>query len=142
VLTNIASDDAESQSRNAAFVQGVQKLDWEVGRDVQIDCRWTLGSAERMRDYAAELVALAPDVLLAVGAEVVETLQRATRAVPIVFVLRPVPVGVGVVDSLSRPGSNITGFTSYEYPSRDYEYTPDYVSNSISRASALGSLIQ
>ena len=88
VLTNIASDDAELQSRNAAFVQGVQKLDWEVGRDVQIDCRWTLGSAERMRDYAAELVALAPDVLLAVGAEVVETLQRATRAVPIVFVLR------------------------------------------------------
>ena len=87
-LRTSPSDDAELQSRNAAFVQGVQKLDWEVGRDVQIDCRWTLGSAERMRDYAAELVALAPDVLLAVGAEVVETLQRATRAVPIVFVLR------------------------------------------------------
>jgi putative ABC transport system substrate-binding protein len=115
VLTNIAADDPESQSRNAAFLQALQQLGWTDGGNVRIDTRWTLGDAERTRKYAAELVALSPDVILAVGTEVIASLQQATRTVPIVFVLVPDPVGAGIVNSLSRPGGNVTGFTPSEY---------------------------
>ncbi|MFZ2137554.1 MAG: ABC transporter substrate-binding protein [Xanthobacteraceae bacterium] len=115
VLTNIAENDPESKARNAAFQQGLQQLGWIDGRNVRIDTRWTLGDAERTRKYAAELVALSPDVILAIGTEVMASLQQATRTVPIVFVLVPDPVGAGIVDSLSRPGGNATGFTPSEY---------------------------
>jgi putative ABC transport system substrate-binding protein len=115
VLTNIAEDDAESKIRNAAFLQRLQQFGWTDGRNVQIDYRWTQGDVERTRKYAAELVVLSPDVILAIGAEVMASLRQATRTTPIVFVLVPDPVGAGFVDSLSRPGGNATGFTPYEY---------------------------
>src|SRR5262249_13756257 len=86
VLMNLASDDAEGQARLAAFHQGLQQLGWTVGRNVQIDYRWGAGDAERIRKFAAELVALAPDVILSTGSPSVAALQQATRTVPIVFV--------------------------------------------------------
>jgi putative ABC transport system substrate-binding protein len=115
VLTNLSADDQESQARNAGFLQGLQELGWSVGRNVRIEYRWTLGDAERTRRYAAELVALAPDAILSVGAAATAAMQQATRTVPIVFVLLPDPVGAGVVESLARPGGNATGFTPYEF---------------------------
>jgi putative ABC transport system substrate-binding protein len=115
VLTNLAADDPESQSRNAGFLQGLQGLGWTVGRNARIDYRFTLGDAERTRRYAGELLALAPDVILSVGAASTAAIQQATRAVPTVFVLVPDPVGAGVVQSLARPGGNATGFTPYEF---------------------------
>ena len=111
VLTNLAADDPESQSRNAGFLQGLQELGWTVGRNAIIDYRFTLGDAERTRRYAGELVALAPDVILSVGAAATAAIQQATRTVPTVFVLVPDPVGAGVVESLARQGGNATGFT-------------------------------
>jgi putative ABC transport system substrate-binding protein len=114
VLTNIAENDPEARARLAAFQQGLQQLGWIDGRNVQIDTRSTLGDAERTRKYAAELVALSPDVVLAIGTETTAALQQVTRSVPIVFVLVPDPVGAGIVDSLSRPGGNATGFTPSE----------------------------
>jgi ABC-type uncharacterized transport system substrate-binding protein len=93
----------------------LQQLGWTDGRNARIDQRWTLGDAERARKSAAELVALAPDVILASGASTIGPLQQATRTVPIVFVLVIDPVGAGFVDSMSRPGGNTTGFTLYEY---------------------------
>ena len=102
------------QARLAAFQQGLQQLGWTDGRNVRIDYRWGAGSADNMRKYAAELVALAPDVILATGPTVGQLLQ-ATRTVPIVFVITPDPVGSGFVDSLSRPGGNATGFMLFEY---------------------------
>jgi ABC-type uncharacterized transport system substrate-binding protein len=92
----------------------LQQLDWTDGRNVRIDYRWGAGSADNTRKYAAELVALAPDVILATGPTVEQVLQ-ATRTVPIVFVIAPDPVGSGFVDSLSRPGGNATGFMLFEY---------------------------
>ena len=115
VLTNLAADDPESQSRNAGFLQGLQELGWTVGRNVRIDYRFTLGDSERTRTYAGELVALAPDVILSVGAAATAAIQQATRTVPTVFVLLPDPVGAGVVESLARPGGNATGFTPGEF---------------------------
>jgi putative tryptophan/tyrosine transport system substrate-binding protein len=115
VLMNLGSDDAEGQARNAAFLQGLQELGWTVGRNVRIDYRWSAGDAELFRRHASELVALAPDVILAVGGSVVPSLLQATRTVPIVFTGTPDPVGAGFVESLARPGGNITGFTNYEY---------------------------
>jgi putative ABC transport system substrate-binding protein len=116
VLTNLPSDDAEAQLRNAAFVQGLQTLGWTVGRNVRIDFRWgTEGDADRLRAYAAELVALAPDPILAVATTPLVQLQQATRTMPIVFVQVSDPVGAGFVASLARPGGNITGFTIFEY---------------------------
>jgi putative ABC transport system substrate-binding protein len=113
VLANIAENDPESRSRSAAFQQTLQQLGWTDGRNVQIDYRWALGDVERTRKFAAELVALAPDVLLAVGAEILLALQQATRTLPIIFVLVPDPVGAGFVESLAHPGGNATGFTPY-----------------------------
>jgi ABC-type uncharacterized transport system substrate-binding protein len=116
VLTNLPSDDAEAQLRNAAFLQGLQTLGWTVGRNVHIDFRWgTGGDIDRLRTYAAELVALAPDVILAVAITPLVQLQQATHTVPIVFVQVSDPVGAGFVASLARPGRNITGFTLFEY---------------------------
>src|SRR5215472_2734984 len=113
VLMNLGSDDAEGQARNAAFLQGLQELGWTVGRNVRIEYRWGVGDAELFRRYASELVALAPDVILAVGGAVVPPLLQATRTVPIVFTGTPDPVGAGFVESLARPGGNVTGFTPF-----------------------------
>jgi putative ABC transport system substrate-binding protein len=115
VLMPLAADDSEAQTRVAAFAQGLQQLGWTIGRNVRIDTRWAAGDPERVRRYAAELVALEPDAILATGSTSVGPLLQATRAVPIVFVIVPDPVGAGFVDSLARPGGNATGFTSFEY---------------------------
>jgi putative tryptophan/tyrosine transport system substrate-binding protein len=115
VLAPFAADDPEAQARVAAFVHRLQQLGWTEGRNVRIDVRWGAGDAERIRRYAAELVALAPDVILASGGTTVGPLLQATRTVPIVFTLTPDPVGAGFVDSLARPGGNATGFTNFEY---------------------------
>src|SRR5215472_17550765 len=115
VLMPLAADDPEGQSRVAAFAQGLQQSGWTIGRDVRIDTRWAAGDAERIRKYAAELAALAPDVILAGGGAVVPSLLQATRTVPIVFTQTPDPVGAGFVNSLARPGGNATGFTTFVY---------------------------
>ena len=116
-LMNLAEDDAESQARNAAFVQGLQEAGWEVGRNMLIDYRWRPGDSDStgLARLAAELVGAAPDVILAVGASSVSVLQQATRTLPIVFVNVIDPIGAGFVESLSRPGGNLTGFTIYDY---------------------------
>jgi putative tryptophan/tyrosine transport system substrate-binding protein len=111
----LGAHDPNAEARLAAFLQVLQQLGWTDGRNVRIDQRWTLGDAERARKSAAELVALAPDVILASGASTIGPLQQATRTVPIVFVLVIDPVGAGFVDSMSRPGGNTTGFTLFEY---------------------------
>ena len=113
-LLPYSANDPEAQNRNAAFLQALQQLGWTVGQNVQIEYRWAAGSEDDMRKYAAELVALAPDVILTSGAAI-EPLRRATRTVPIVFVLVPDPVGAGFVDSLARPGGNVTGFANFDY---------------------------
>jgi ABC-type uncharacterized transport system substrate-binding protein len=115
VLMALAADDPEGQARLTAFVQGLQELGWTDGRNVQIDYRWPAGDAERIRRYAAELAALAPDIILAGGGAVVPSLLQATRTIPIVFTQTPDPVGAGFVESLARPGGNVTGFMLYEY---------------------------
>ena len=115
VLMSTAKDDPEGQGRIAAFVRGLQQLGWTDGRNVQIEQRWGSGDAEHIRKYAAELVALAPDVILATGTATMVPLQQATRTVPIVFVIVIDPVAAGLVDSLARPGGNTTGFTLFEY---------------------------
>ena len=114
VLLPVAADDPDPQAFYAAFVQRLQQLGWTDGRNVRIDTRWGAGNAANSRKYATELVALAPDVILAVGVSV-EPLLEATRTVPIVFTIVPDPVGSGFVDSLSRPGGNATGFLMFEY---------------------------
>ena len=115
VLTNLAADDAEGQVRNTAFAQALAQLGWIVGQNLQIEHRWAAGDADRIRRYAAELVALTPDVILTTGAAGVAPLLQATRTVPVVFVLVPDPVGSGFVASLARPGGNATGFVQFEY---------------------------
>ena len=115
VLMSTAADDAEGQARIAVFEQGLQQLGWTVGRNLQIDYRWGAGDADDYRKYAAELVALAPDVTLASAPLATAALLRATRTVPIVFAIVPDPVGAGFVNSLSRPGGNATGFMQFEY---------------------------
>jgi len=115
VLMNLAGDDPESPIRVAAFAQGLQELGWTVGRNVRIDTRWAASNVDRIRKHAAELLALAPDVILATSSPTVVALQQATRSVPIVFVNVADPVGAGFVDSLARPGGNVTGFTLFEY---------------------------
>jgi putative tryptophan/tyrosine transport system substrate-binding protein len=115
MLFGIAADDPNAQAEYAAFLQGLQQLGWTEGRNVRIDRRWAGGNAAALRKYAAEMVALAPDVILSVGSASVGPLLEATRTVPIVFVITPDPVGAGYVDSLSRPGGNVTGFMMFEY---------------------------
>jgi putative ABC transport system substrate-binding protein len=101
--------------RMTAFVQGLQELGWTDGRNIRIETRWTAGDTDRMRRHATELVALAPDVILASGGTGVGALLEASRTTPIVFTLTVDPVGAGFVASLARPGGNVTGFTGYEY---------------------------
>src|SRR2546427_2692973 len=103
VLMNRVADDPEAQARLKALVQGLQQLGWVEGRNVRMDVRWTAGIADRLHRYAAELVALMPDVILADGAVGVSALQGATRSVPIIFVAVPHPVGAGLGQSLARP---------------------------------------
>jgi putative tryptophan/tyrosine transport system substrate-binding protein len=110
-----AANDPEGQARVAAFLQGLQESGWSVGRNVRIDIRWSAGNAEDTRKYAAELVALAPDIILASTTPSVGALLQATRTVPIVFPIAGDPVGAGFVDSLARPGGNATGFMTTEY---------------------------
>ena len=115
VLLNLAADDPEAQARLAAFHQGLQELGWTVGRNVRIDYRWGAGDTDRLRRDATELVALAPDAILASAGLTVRALQQATRNVPIVFAQVIDAVGAGFVASLARPGGNTTGFTLFEY---------------------------
>jgi len=109
------ADDAEYQARMAAFLQGLQLLGWSDGRNVKIDFRYAAGDANLIRKYATELIALAPDVILAPGSTSLGPLLQATRIVPIVFTTLLDPVGAGFVDSLARPGGNATGFIAFEY---------------------------
>src|SRR5262249_16598800 len=115
MVRGFASDDPGGQARLTAFAQGLQQLGWTDGRNVRIEGRWGAGDAERYRRYAAELVALAPDVILVGGGSILAAVQNATRTVPIVFVSVTDPVGAGYVASLARPGANTTGFTLFEY---------------------------
>src|SRR5262249_52898769 len=115
VLTPFAADDAEGQARTTAFIQALAQFGWTDGRNLRIEIRWGAGDAERIRRNATELVALAPDVILAAASATTGPLLRATRAVPVVFVQVAEPVGAGFVDSLAQPGGNATGFMLYEY---------------------------
>jgi ABC-type uncharacterized transport system substrate-binding protein len=110
VLLPANPDDTEYQARVGAFLQGLQQGDWSIGRNVRIDTRWAGVDADAIRQHGAELAALAPDVILAHGNAAVAALMRATRTVPIVFPVIGDPVAAGFVDSLARPGGNITGF--------------------------------
>jgi putative ABC transport system substrate-binding protein len=115
VLMNTSADDPEGQSRIAAFLDGLRQLGWTDGHNVRIDSRWPAGDADLVRKSAAELVGLAPDVLLASASPSVAALRLATSSVPIVFANVIDPVGAGFVASLARPGGNITGFSAFEY---------------------------
>ena len=115
VLMSMAADDAEGQARLMAFGQGLAQLGWTVGRNVRFDIRWTAGKADDTRQYVTELVALAPDAILAAGGSVVGPLLQVTGTVPIVFTQVVDPVGAGFVESLGRPGGNATGFINFEY---------------------------
>jgi putative tryptophan/tyrosine transport system substrate-binding protein len=115
VLMPATADNAQYQARMAAFLQGLQQLGWSDGRNVRIDIRYAAGDANLVRKYAAELIVLAPDVILAPGTTTMGPLLQATRTVPIVFVTLLDPVGAGFVDSLARPGGNATGFIAFEY---------------------------
>jgi putative tryptophan/tyrosine transport system substrate-binding protein len=115
VLMNTSADDSEGQARIAAFHRGLQEWGWTLGRNARIDVRWGALDADNSRRYAAELVALAPDVILASASATMGALQQTTRTVPIVFVSIIDPVGAGFVESLARPGGNATGFALFEY---------------------------
>ena len=115
VLLPANPDDTEYQARVGAFLQGLQQGDWSIGRNVRIDTRWAGVDADAIRQHGAELAALAPDVILAHGNAAVAALMRATRTVPIVFPVIGDPVATGFVDSLARPGGNITGFMTTDF---------------------------
>ena len=115
VLMGLAANDPESQARLAAFAQGLQQSGWSISQNLRIDYRWGAGDADNMRKYAAELVALAPDVILAHSSAAVAPLLQANRTVPVVFTLVADPVGAGFVRSLAHPGENVTGVTNFEF---------------------------
>ena len=115
LLMTTVADDPESLARVGAFLQGLRDLGWTDGRNVRIEYRWGSGNADRIRKSAAELVALAPDVILANGTSAMGPLQQATRSLPIVFVNVSDPVNSGFIASLARPGGNATGFSALEY---------------------------
>jgi putative ABC transport system substrate-binding protein len=115
VLNPAVADDAVFQARIGAFQQELALLGWSIGRNVRIDIRWATTNAAEIRRQAAELVALAPDVILAAGDSTLPPLLQATRTVPIVFAVVTDPVGAGYVDSLARPGGNVTGFMNFEF---------------------------
>jgi ABC-type uncharacterized transport system substrate-binding protein len=114
-ITSLSSNDPEAQARYAALLQELQRLGWSIGRNIQIEYFWGEGNRDRSRKNATELVALAPDVILATGAPTLEPLLQATHTIPIVFVQIADPVGAGYVSSMARPGGNATGFTAFEY---------------------------
>jgi ABC-type uncharacterized transport system substrate-binding protein len=115
ILMSLAADDWQGQARLAAFIQRLRELGWTEGRNVRIETRWAAGNPANTRKFAAELVALAPDVIFASGGTVVGALLQETSTVPIVFTGVADPVGGGLVASLARPGGNATGFTAFEY---------------------------
>jgi len=115
VLMNFAAGDPAGQARLIAFVQGLQHLGWTEGHNAHIDVRWGAGDAEQIRKSVAELVTLAPDVILASGSPTTGPLLQATRTIPIVFVQVADPVGAGFVENLAHPKGNATGFTNFEY---------------------------
>ena len=115
VLMNTSAEDPSGQAASAAFAQGLQKLGWEVGNNIRLDYRWGAGDTDRFRKYAAELVALAPDVILATANSIVGYLRQESRTIPIVFVTTIDPVGGGLVASLAHPGGNATGFSNIEF---------------------------
>jgi putative ABC transport system substrate-binding protein len=115
VLLPVTADDPDFQARVGAFLQGLQEAGWSSGRNLRIDTRWAGANANDIRRHVAELVALAPDVILAYGTSTVRPLLQATRAVPIVFPVAGDPVGGGLVESLARPGGNATGFMTSEF---------------------------
>src|SRR5215469_5853807 len=115
VLMARSANDPEGQAFVAAFLQGLQELGWTVGRNAIVDIRWSTGNSADARKYAAELVALAPDVILAHASSALTSLQQVAPTVPIIFANVADPVGAGYVDSLARPGGNITGFTVFDY---------------------------
>jgi putative ABC transport system substrate-binding protein len=115
ILLTATADDAVFQARLAAFYQGLALLGWSIGQNVRIDTRWATANTAEIRRHAAELAALTPDVILALGSSTVGALLQATRTVPIVFPVANDPVGAGYVDSLARPGGNATGFMIFEY---------------------------
>jgi len=115
MLSSLGEDDPQSHARNAAFLQCLQGLGWLEGRNIQIDRRWAAGDVARTQQYAAELVALHPEVVLAVGASTIKPLQQVTRTTPLIFLQVTDPVGAGLVAGLARPGGNVTGFTNFEF---------------------------
>src|SRR5215468_1499250 len=115
ILNILGPDDSEAETRHAILAQTLQQLGWAVGRDLKFEIRQVGGDLDRIRRYAAELIALAPDVIVSVGSVALAPLQQATRTIPIVFVNVPDPVGAGFVQSMAHPGGNITGFLSFEY---------------------------
>src|SRR5262249_28176400 len=115
VLLPVTADDPDFQARVGAFLQGLQEAGWSIGRHPRVDTRWAWREANDIRRHVAELVALAPDVILAYGTSTVRPLMQATRTVPIVFPVAGDPVGGGLVESLARPGGNATGFMTSEY---------------------------
>jgi putative ABC transport system substrate-binding protein len=138
VLSSLPADDPEATARMAAFRQALQELGWTEGRNVRIDIRWGIGDPERLRRDIAELLALAPDVILTSGSVGVAPLQQATRTVPIVFVQVTDPVGAGLVESLAQPGGNATGFTLFEYSdSRKWLELLKQIAPAVKRAAVL-----
>ena len=115
ILNILGPDDPEAETRQAILAQTLQQLGWAVGRDLKFEIRQVGGDLDRIRRYAAELIALAPDLIVTVGSVALAPLQQATRTIPIVFVNVPDPVGAGFVQSMARPGGNITGFSNFEY---------------------------
>ena len=115
MLDILGADDPEAKTREAVFAQSLQQLGWAVGRNVKIETRNVGGDLDHLRRYAAELIALTPDVIVSVGSVTVAPLQQATRTIPIVFVNVPDPVGAGFVQSMAHPGGNITGFLNFEF---------------------------
>src|SRR5262249_37866046 len=115
ILVGAARDTPGAQDRDTAFLQAFEQLGWTNGRNVQIEIRWSDGNDVKARKYADELIALAPDVILAAGSAGAAVMLKATQTIPIVFVVVPDPMGSGFVQSLSRPGGNATGFMQFEY---------------------------
>jgi putative ABC transport system substrate-binding protein len=115
ILMNATAEEPEAQTYVAAFQQGMQEFGWSVGRNLRVDLRWGGDDAGRTHQYAAELAALSPDVMLAAGGPVIRAMQQATRTLPIVFAQSIDPAGAGVVASLAQPGGNVTGFLQFEY---------------------------
>jgi putative tryptophan/tyrosine transport system substrate-binding protein len=115
ILNILGTDDPEAQARKAVFEQTLEQLGWSVGRNLKIENRQVGDDLDSLRRYSAELVALAPDVILSIGSLTLAPLQQATQTIPIVFVNVPDPVGAGFVESMAHPGGNITGFSNFEY---------------------------